>query len=136
MAARNSNLNLGHIFCECVCNIIWHLWVALVCKVKMVWWKFKMRGDLNSVLTLPLCIFNIRVWEQFCRVDKPQNDHHDMFLQSMWIDQKVWFGKDLILMPKVGIRLIWSKVTITTCVDVFIFIFISDLSQWVIFWVY
>ena len=41
-------------------------------------------------------------------------------------DQRVQFRKDLTLMPKVGIMLIWSKMTITICVAIFIFIFAFD----------
>ena len=86
---------------------LWHWfakWSLLV--------KFKMWGDLNSVIRLPLCIFNLSIWKSFCMVGQHQNDHFDVVLQTMQKDHDAWFRKDLALMPKVGIMMFWSKMTI------------------------
>ena len=58
-------------------------------------------------------------------VGQHQNDHLDVVLQFMQKDQNVWFRKNLILMPKVGIMVIWSKMTICSQVVIFFFIFLS-----------
>jgi hypothetical protein len=36
-AARDLNLNFSKIFYGCYSNNVWHLLVALVCKVRLIW---------------------------------------------------------------------------------------------------
>ena len=45
-------------------------------------------------------------------IGQDQNDHFDMVLQSMQKDLGAWFRKILAMMPKVGIMMKWSKMTI------------------------
>ena len=68
--------------------------------------------NLIYACRLPLGIFIVSIWESFCKVGQPQNDHFDVVLQSMQKDHGAWFKKNLPQMLKVGIRLTWSKMTI------------------------
>ena len=46
-------------------------------------------------------------------IGQHQNDHFDMVLQSMQQDHDAWFRNQLLQMLKVGIKLTWSKMTIS-----------------------
>ena len=57
-------------------------------------------------------------------VGQHQHDHFDMVLQTMQKDHDAWFGKELLLMPKVGIMIQKSKMTICTLFIDFYFYFL------------
>ena len=62
--------------------------------------------DLVSVLGLPLGMLVLRICKCLFKVGQHQNDHFDVFLQTMQKDQEVWFRKSLVWMLKVVIMLI------------------------------
>ena len=56
-------------------------------------------------------------------VGQHQVDHFDMVLQTMQKYHGALFGKELLLMPKVGIRITILEMTICTSMHIFIFSF-------------
>ena len=51
--------------------------------------EIQKRGDLNSVKRLPLGMPAKRIWKHFCMIGKLQDDHLDVFLETMQKDQRV-----------------------------------------------
>ena len=87
--------------------------LSIFCLPKTVGlWNSIFGVDLNSDKRLPLWTFIPSIWKSLCMIGQHQNDHFDMVLQTMQKDHDARFSNKLPQMLKVGIRVIWSKMTI------------------------
>ena len=80
-------------------------------------------GDLYSDITLPLWHFILSSRKESSKVSKHQATYFHVLWKVVQKVQRVWFRKIVALMSKVGIILIWSKLTIAI-VNIFILPFL------------
>ena len=96
---------------------------ALCFQKENVLLKFTKWGDLKSDITLPLWHFILSSRKQTSKVGKHQTTYFQVLWKVVQKVQRVWFRKIVALMSKVGIILIWSKLTIAI-VNIFILPFL------------
>ena len=92
-------------------------------------------GDLYSDKTFWLWQIIPSSRKQTSKVGKYQTTYFHVLLKVMQKVQRVWFRKEVALMPKVGIMLTWSKMTICKIWLSLYFSFWFSLIQWVGKWV-
>ena len=94
--------------------------IGLQNKVGLI--KIPKVGDLKSDKTFRLWQIIPSSSKQTSKVGKHQTTYFHVLLKVMQKVQRVWFRKEVALMPKVGIMLTWSKMTI--CI-LWLFLFFS-----------